>query len=275
MRYFLIIFLLVLYVAPSRADVAVPFSTTFDCAEWITTDGEPTCDGLLKWGDWSCSNGDETYEYARITDPANYSGGGGGKGFRSWDGDGANNGSGSVSITFMTPQPEVWVRWYMRYPLGFTWSTLAYEKLLYFDAAGGNTAIPEFYYGGFDIYSPAGGRYSQAGWGWTEIMGGATGDGLWHYYEVHLKMDTDGTDGIGQIYVDGVLRLDRSTIDFGTQAAGWTRFQLTSNQDSPDNGQCEPVDVDDVAISNTAYIGPLVEASNRLIGQGDIDELGW
>lgn len=68
-------------------------------------------------------------------------------------------------------------------------------------------------------------------------------------------MDTNGSDGIGEWWIDGVQVLDVSNIDYGTTT--WTDIRFLSNQNAPNNGGCTPVDVDDIAINNTGYIGPL------------------
>jgi hypothetical protein len=97
--------------------------------------------------------------------------------------------------------------------------------------------------------------------GWQDIMGGTASDDLFHCYEVHLKMDTDSTNGVGQIWVDGKLRVSKTDVDWSggdaTSRQGWTWILIGSNQNAPSNGRCMYVDFDDIAISNTGYVGPI------------------
>ncbi len=92
--------------------------------------------------------------------------------------------------------------------------------------------------------------------GWTSINGGNIGDGQWHYYEIHFKMDTNSTNGIFEAWVDGSLAVSRTDLDLGSEA-GFSSVTIGSNQHDPSNGTCVPVDFDDIAISTTGYIGPI------------------
>lgn len=234
------------------AAVNLPWTTTFDCVDW--EQGQPlSCDGFTQWGDWTC-NGDKT----AITGDANYSGGYGGRGARFYAGDGVNVNSCGLRVVFNSLQPEIWVRWYMRYEVGFQWSPLVYDKWLYFDAGTNHSVVAQWY--GSDevnIWSCAEGNHMSAdNKGWSSTMGGLTSDGQWHFYEVHLKMDTNGSNGIGEIWVDGVRSLLATDIYYGT-VGGWDCFHFYSNQRIPNNGRNMYVDFDDVAVSNTGYIGPI------------------
>ena len=113
----------------------------------------------------------------------------------------------------------------------------------------------------FNIWSAISGNDGQNhsspdGYGWANTMGGSTSDGLWHCYEVHLKMDTDGYNGIGQMWIDEVEIMNYTNIDYGT-TSGWAEVLIGSNQRAYNNGRCMAVDFDDIAISNTGYIGPI------------------
>jgi len=78
-------------------------------------------------------------------------------------------------------------------------------------------------------------------------------------------MDTNGYDGIAEMWVDGVRKIHYTDVDFGT-ASGWTYFAIGSNQRYPSNGRCMAVDFDDIAVSNTGYIGPINERELVLSG---------
>ncbi len=245
------------------------WATTFDCPDWVQPKGsDPT----------GCSDYDSTHvkfavgnrDYlcngvtpSLINASGNNPNGGGGKGFRVAIGDGTNMLGASPKVEFKTPQPEIWMRWYIRFPLGFAWNPMHYLKLAYLSTTGHTSCgvmglqVDKIYY--YDIYCGTGygGNTPVPNHGWNWIMGGDIGDGLWHCYEMHLKMNTPaGTNnGIIESWVDGIKVLDGSNVNFcgGT----FTSIALNVNQDSPNNGGCTYVDYDDIAISNTGYIGPI------------------
>jgi hypothetical protein len=179
--------------------------------------------------------------------------------------------SGTIGIKFNSPQKELWIRWYMRYPSGYKYNPQSWDKLLYIrDAAPINLVVDLAW--GTQIRFNSGSHVYTASHGWDAIMvngslvdGHRTGDGLWHYFEVHIEMDTTNTpdyDGVGHIWVDGVLRLNVTNANFSLNNAtarnGWTSIQVKSNQAFPQNDFLGSyVDIDDVAISNTGYIGPI------------------
>lgn len=251
-------FMLTLLLGTADAAVTLPWSTTYNCPEWKQSDGlnAVNCDGMQGYGAWTTANGSE----AQITLSANNPQGGGGRGQRQWIGDGNNNNSGGIRVSFATPQPELWMRWYMRYQAGFTWSSIQGDKWLYFDPGTGH----EVYLGWWTLtednvfsYSPGNGgnRYSPAGFGWVSTMGGLLGDGRWHLYEVHLKTNTNGANGVSEMWIDGRRAYSYSDLDYGGMP--WSFVVIGENQRYPLNGQDVYVDFDDVAISNTGYIGPL------------------
>ena len=246
------------------------WSTTFNCADWNQGD-TLTCDGLRKGLDETC-NGTKD----EITINANNSLSIG-KGFRHYKGDGINVEGGGVNIDFPSAQTEFWLRWYMRYQSGFQWLSLNYDKHMYIITDAPSTAvIAEFWYDRYVAIAQNTPNYYQVqtaeGDGWTGVMGGATGDGLFHSYEVYLKMDTDSTNGVGRIWIDGVLVAENTGVDFSggnaTARLGWTAIGMGSNQREPNNGGCYYADFDDVAIYTT--MPPNVDSSaNPMIGQID------
>ena len=248
-----------IYPQNSFAGVDLPWSTTFNCADWTQSDGVFNCDGVQNYGGWTCGNLEE-----RIFSDANYSSGGGGKGQRHYEGDGSNNNSGGTIVYFNGYHPEIWVRWYMKYSSGFAWDSgesnpLLYDKILYFDVGTTYATIPEWHYWGwFNFWTYQGGNHDGTSWGWTKAMGGQTSDGNWHCYEVHLNKNT----GVAQLWFDGVLKVNLASVDFGSGHPGFKKVVFGSNQRYPDNcaGTCcdtAYVDFDDIAISNTGYIGPI------------------
>lgn len=238
-------------------DVDLFWFTTYDCDEWTQSQGNPNCDGLAFYGGWTC-NGDEE----QITSAANYPDGNGGKGQRHWVGDGVNQNSGSLKKEFSFVQSELWIRWYMRYESGFKWNPLGYDKWLYIDVGDNDAVIPQWY--GSDkvnihsaVYGNDGQNHpSPEGNGWNTIMNGPTSDGQFHCYEIHIKMDTNGYNGVAEMWVDGVKKIEYTDVDYGT-TSGWAWFVIGSNQSTPDNGRNMYVDFDDIAVSNAGYIGPI------------------
>ena len=200
-------------------------------------------DGLWEGGGWTCDNGDGTYKEEQITAAANYSSGGGGKGQRHWLGDGVNNTSGGMSASFLSSQTEIWVRWYMRYEQGFEWNPyLMNQKILYFDPVSFPRLIVEYY--GQDkvqIYSYASsqGYPSAEGNGWNTMManggtdarGNKTSDGQWHLWEFHVKIDTNGTDGILELWIDNNMVINATNANLA--AAPLTTLLIGSNGFTP------------------------------------------
>jgi hypothetical protein len=82
-------------------------------------------------------------------------------------------------------------------------------------------------------------------------------DGSWHCYEVHFKTNTTTSpyNGVYQFWFDGVLKANFTNVDYMKDTINW--MLIGSNQSSPANGGCRYLDFDDIAISNTGYIGPL------------------
>lgn len=245
-----LLFFLIFFCGICHA-VSLPWSTSFNCSGWEYGDSL-NCDGVKPYGAWTCNGTPE-----QITSSANYSGGGGGRGQRHWEGDGSNENSGGLAVEFNSAQKNLWIRWYMRYQSGFSWDYLNYDKILYIHTGvTNNAAIIEFAYGNsFSIYAQDAGGHNYMDTGWEKIMGGSRGDGKWHCYEIHLKMDTNGSNGVAELWVDGNKSGSKSNVNFGANS-GWEWFLIGSNQATPNNGGCRYVDFDDIAVSNTGYIGP-------------------
>jgi hypothetical protein len=244
----------------TSAAQAVPlvFQTTFDCPEWIQGMGRSDAsvcgsgDGISGHGDWTTRSGSRDQIIAEANNPS----GGGGKGLRHWRGDGANNLGGGLTITLPAPVTEMWVRFYMRYSLGFAWRGGApiYTKDHYWGACGSGCAI--FGIQGnrsWGVNYDGRANYSSS-LTWAQSQRAYTGDGEWHVYEYHLKQD--GRAGVVEIWVDGVQYLHVNNADLGDKP--WSYFRLGENQATVTG--CTPdcyTDYDDIAISTTGYIGPL------------------
>lgn len=238
------------------------WSTSYDIAtDWFTSTGTQTgIPGMtLALNQTTAAGAQES-----IITAAQRSGSPGPRGQRHYNGPanaGANDYSGGTQITLSQGYPELWFRWYMRYQLGYFYNPLSYEKwLIFVDNAGGFT-IPEWHNNGpteyANVFSIGQNYDGTAGKGFQYLNGGATGDGNWHLFEVHLKIVTVGAaNGIGQIWLDEELVCDRNTIQYGAAAASWAVIEVASNASTITSAGDQYVDYDDIAVSTIGYIGP-------------------
>lgn len=268
----------------ATADISTPWSDNFDSysAQIINN---PQFGPFYTGNAGQCSGG----QYSQLTADADYNGTG--KGIRWWVGNGKNDNSGSFMFKLASPTNELWVRFYKRYASGFSWSGGApsEEKVIWFTNDRNDEPIiyehsRDTCWGDGDTRADAVYFWMQsnakqevlcgpANTGWKKTQGGSVGDGKWHAYEVHIKKDTNGSDGIIQVWIDGALKMDRRNINTGS-ASSWPRnilnFQI--NQDAAANSSCSPVDFDNIAIytttppakdsSGNAFIGLLGGASS-------------
>ena len=249
--------------------VNLPWSTTFDCPDWLKYSDPLTCDELSKGGNSTCSGG----EWEQITSVANYPGGAGAKGQRHWLGDGVSNNSGGILIN-LNNETEFWMRWYMRFEAGFQWSSYEGFKIIYlFDSTGGLRNNSYFMMPGatgtpsrsIDLYCEGDSKHYVANRvGWLNQFPSGRSDGSWHCYEVHFKRESAGqSNGVFQAWLDSVLIINANTVNYGIANSRDTFIQIRigSNSKVPNNGRCMYVDYDDIAISNTGYIGPIGSGS--------------
>lgn len=247
---------------------------------YSTTDPDLEINGrvFINWVHGSYIAGD----YASKVDNAANNPLGTGNGFRGFDGSGNTIDTAPVVVTFPEPQPEIWIRWYQRNELGYQWAVIGGDRIpvsgknLYIFDAGGGGIVPEYKLKEYAIQDLGGAIVSttgEQGWLSTPAIAGQEGsDGLYHCFEVHLKMDTDQTDGTGEIWIDGVLKASENDKDWSggntTSQLGFSYFRIGSNQGVVDNGTVgKYVDFDDVVVYNQTppntdafgnpYIGPI------------------
>lgn len=215
-----------------------------------------------------------------VTAASNYTGGAGGNGFRQWIASTGidNTNTAPVRINFPTPQKEFWIRFYHRYESGFAWlRDGAAGKEPYFWAVGsdgnrqwsGSTYMGDAYANSLSMYNQGGGGgppypYSTTGGFVTKYPTG-TSDGSWHCTEVYLKMDTGIANGVGRIWVDGVLHAEATNVNWSTAAsrpeqtayalAGWSFIEILSNKKDPKLTRIYYEDLDDIAIYNSTPPG--------------------
>jgi hypothetical protein len=183
---------------------------------------------------------------------ANNPGGVGGLGYRHYRGDGQNNNSGGIKIILPSSESEIWVRFYMRFQLGFAWAsgTPGYTKDHYWeDIIFGHQG------GGWGIHLLNGSVNVPGSIDWQDTQGGATGDGEWHCYEYHVKAGTAGNSLI-EVWVDNVQSLSTTAHNV---VASMGEFKLGENQfDVNDPGGNDfYTDYDDIVISDSGRVGPL------------------
>ena len=205
-------------------------------------------------------------------------------GARFWAFDGTNKHSPTIRVYMPKPQPELWIRYYIRFQQGFNWSLQHYDKHLYLRTAG-PYLIPGMSNGTFYIHSNghAAGRNLYSSLTWNDHMGTPdnTSNGKWMCWEMYIKMDTDGTNGIERLWIDGNLVLNRNNINHSGGNAdarqGWTWFDWHQNHNEIDNtngpigADYAYVDYDDMVIYNQTppnvdehgnpFIGPLPPAT--------------
>ncbi len=288
MRCKLIILFLILLIPSSLwATVTLPYSQTFNCDEI-----EITLPGTYCTNIYYNSGGSVDGHYSQITSGANYPGGGGEKGARFWVGKGHNVNTGKLSIEFVSAQTELYIRWYMRHQSGFDWQDdspcsegcdptcfLHFDKTLYIRGNASYFDTLLVFHNGYSLMAiyagSAGGYYNSTNFGWQDVYGGIVSDGSWHWYELHLKMDTTSTpyDGIAQLWVDGILRINSSTANFSndntTARLGWLWFDFENNQSCVLTTLTSAyVDYDDIAIQTTGPIGPFTTGKSSITIDG-------
>ena len=102
----------------------------------------------------------------------------------------------------------------------------------------------------------------DSNWSWNQIWGHATpgsdltADGQWHLWEIYVKHDTGSNNGIETVWIDNVQRLHFTGLDINT--GGTDSIKIHTNQAGVEGGACVPIYFDDIAVSTTGRIGPLV-----------------
>jgi hypothetical protein len=206
---------------------------------------------------------------------ANMTNGGGGYGYRHWVGDGFDRQSGGVKIDLtqigLAAYTEIWARGYFRYSAGFVWTPgpgPGFTKEIYGLNGTANPYVVGFKYGNQVQFWVNGGCRTDAcngtSHGWTDTMGGAVGDGLWHCLEWHIKQGTTTRNGVREVKIDGKMVLQDRASNTGTTGT-WNGFVIGSNQNDPFNDRADDGlingsqegyrDYDDFAVSYTGWIG--------------------
>lgn len=240
----------------------------------------PSGDGIGFYGSWATNDG----SLSIVTTAANYSGGGGGRGFRMYGGDaGVNDVSSSLRIVFGTPASEIWLRYYIRYESGLEYTPSAGHKQIYinYGMAYGH-AYMGLLEGSIAAHGnwEAGNRISSRTF--AQWMGGsAVGDGQFHCIEWHLKMNATGgtANGILQCWENGTLILDETDMLWapsGQDNKTWDEMLVGENMAQLVSGADHFIDFDDIVVSDSGYIGPLSGGGGALdtAGEGALSATG-
>jgi len=251
---------------PRVSQAQLIFQTTFNCpGEWTQSNGlseASVCasgDGIAGNGSWQTSPGGSQDQ---ITTPANFAGGGGGRGFRHWVGSGLNNVGGGITVNFGSA-PEIWLRYYIRFQSGFSWGSPIFMKTIYCNRGSNGTfyfGLHSGFVGGHLEDDPANLGVNVSNVTWAQFQGGSTGDGNFHALEVHAKMNTTATssDGVFEFWLDGNPIYSNTSAHFSNVAgARFTDCAFGENSNNPQNASDVFVDFDDIAVSSAGYIGPL------------------
>lgn len=265
MLNFIFIVLLVFFPFSTFGAVDLPWSQNMDtCSDHNIWESSPLdCSGIDRFYAGTCGNG------MAGTISADAAMGGTGKGIRTWHSGTNIPDGGSFAVLLNENQEETWFRFYIRFPLGMTYSSLEDYKLVWVtDIQNDAPVILGLQDSGICSNST---RYwiqngssqvvcgtTNKGWGW--MMGGGTGDGRWHLVEGHLKRHTTSSpfNGVAEIKIDGEFVLESSNIDFGNNNLTSYRFDINTKIIS--SSGCQPIDFDNLAISNTGWIGGVSDA---------------
>lgn len=287
MRYAILIFnTLLAFLVAAPVHAAISFSggywgTTFNCNEW-TQPSALSCDGVEMDNDSAYAGGSQG---SQITTDANYSGGAGGRGWRTYMVGNEHNGmSTPFQLTFPTAQKEVWLRFYYRIPSGQTVGSIQAHKIIY--VWGSTTFRIDYpYYGNVQmegdvnrIYPPGGDSVSNVSLGnWNALYGGApnsaAADGSWHLFEFHIKVGTTSSDGAFQMWVDGINIINDVNRNMGT-GAGITSIDIPNNHNVFQLSGNNPHDVDDVAVALPTYSGFVTNSTGFATGLQMIGPVG-
>ena len=180
-------------------------------------------------------------------------------GMRSYKGTPQNAGTDVVYLEFNDGLDEFWLRYYIRYQAGFAWAggNPSYDKTFQFAASsfiGGPSnlsILPQFAGSSFRIFAQGDSVQISAPVSWQSVFG-TVSDGQWHAFEVHWKLESffGASDGVGQVWIDDVLVLDDSSVQWALTASRWVPMR---NMDWEGNQhevttQGYYIDIDDITL---------------------------
>lgn len=196
----------------------------------------------------------------------------------------SNDVSGGLNIVFPALLQEYWFRSYIYYPRELGWGIQNGWKTFYFDTVAGldgwyfdfpQNSETGFYFQTKDANGQNIGYVKSVGYGdpWLE-SNNRQGFGRWIPIEIHAKNGTTRTNGVLQVWVDGVLILDKRTQDFGMD--GFRQIRVGSNGNAAIAAEpsainkAVPIGFDDMVISTTDTNLNTDAQNNKFIGP-----IGW
>ena len=139
----------------------------------------------------------------------------------------------SVGKVFPSPLNEFWAQYYFKYSANWRWNTITNKHIYISTGARGNNdmnfTVMEMYYGApmaVATQQPPDGKLNQmlTTTGWTLQKD------KWYKVVFRAKMNTSGVkNGILQLWVDNVLRIDRSDVLYRQTGVetGFVSFAMT------------------------------------------------
>ena len=247
------LFVAAMLMATTQTHAQTVRQTTFNCPDWQQGSGSQPCasnDWIREWGDWFVSGYPD-----EITSAANNPSGAGGKGYRHYRLEGRDRNGGGLIVRLPQPEPEVWWRIFVPWEAGFAWvgGRPQYAKDVWWNIYENTTSvISGFDYGRLRVYvSGSGGIDLKATGTFSSMNGGPTGDGQWHLIEGHYRTDTNGQNGIVELWLDGQQEIGRNDINFG--GALFSVVGIGSNQNEVAPGSGHYTDYDDLEISTAGF----------------------
>jgi len=281
MKTIAVIIIALMFPLVSFAEIVITngfWSTSYDCDDW--TDGYDVldCDGLESGPVGYCSGDDyaqclqdATSWAEQILSAYNRSDGvsGTGAGVHYLFNGGHNNQSSGNQVVFPSPLNEYWFRFYIYYKSTMDFNN-NYYKTLYIDIDSSHQTGWIFNFPAWDNLTrfwisetstswPPDDHSYDGEWGqgadWLGLDGGQGYD-RWVMLEYHCKMDTDGTDGILQLWVDDVLAFSYDNVDFG-YTSGFEMIRIGSNYGLVTSSEDThvPIAYDDLALATPDYTG--------------------
>ncbi len=233
--------------------------------------------GIKGYGNWTASPGAVGDQ---VSTACNNPGGLGGRGFCHAVGDSSTGigvnlgGQIKIELTDLIAAPtELWLQYSISYPSGFQWqqlggggqpSTPFATKNIYLNVGTSKFIIPAWHSdsgglfythvsansGNTNVNSGGGGSTART---WATMYGGTgTSDGAWACFEVHLKTDTNGTNGVIEAWHNGTKIMNESAINFGMDTFRF--FSVGDNERYAGNGGVVFVSYDDFKISTQGRI---------------------
>lgn len=237
----------------------------------------PPGDSLARAGDWFMTDLDDPAPKLESSITTGAAAIHGTRGLQGWMGDENNSLTGTLGIDFATAglaaeYTEMWIRWYFKYQAGFRWlNDIVNHKMVYLSPILPGWAALGFYNGVLGVQGPLGSAWQTSATTWSAAFCGGVGNDaieVARCLEYHVKLDTNGADGLLDIWLDGTLIHSRTDAYYGgvDGRTGWDGFFFIENHYPCDNlngpigSRTAKCYLDSIAFGDS-YIGPLAVAA--------------